>query len=88
MYMVGWEGPPPPDKEEWLSIVRDVLMAYSGTYRLRFRPGPAGWRFDVECRQAPGQAELETIANSPDSVRFALYYALSRRGKAIDPAWE
>jgi len=86
MFIVRWDGESPPDKEEWITVLREVLSSELGSYRLRFYPTEAGWRFDLDWRperEAKGDA---VIANSPESVRFNVYEALVRAGKPLDPA--
>lgn len=87
MFIVAWDGEPPKDKGEWIQILQEVFAGASGTYRLRFHPGPRGWRFDLECRDDPTPARADVIANSPQTVRFTLVQALREKGKPIDPDW-
>ena len=39
MFIVKWDGPPPPDKAEWIEILRDTLASELGSYRIVFEPG-------------------------------------------------
>lgn len=84
MFMVAWEGGPPKDKAEWMEVLNEVFGGASGTYRVRFRPGPRGWRFDVECEEDTREESMSVIANSPETIRFTLVQALREKGKQID----
>ena len=87
MFMVAWEGNAPADKAEWIGVLQGVFMGTSGSYRVRFRPGPAGWRFEIECCEAPDVEALGVVANSPETIRFTLVRALTEAGKPVDPDW-
>ena len=87
MFMVAWEGKAPADKAEWIEVLRGVFTGTSGNYRVRFHPGPAGWRFEIECRDEPNVELLGVVANSPETVRFTLVQALREAGKPVDPDW-
>jgi len=87
MVMVRWDGEPPPDKMEWIQILGQVFASTYGSYRVRFYPGEAGWKFSLECRKDLGIQEGEILANSAESVRFNLYQALVERGKPLDSNW-
>ncbi len=59
MFIVAWEGGPPPDKAEWIQILREVLAGELGSYRVVFskgarglalRPGVAGGRAPLATR--------------------------------------
>jgi hypothetical protein len=52
MFIVAWEGKPPPDKAEWTRILREVLAGELGSYRVVFRKAAGGWRFELEWRVA------------------------------------
>lgn len=45
MFIVAWEGKAPPDKAKWIQILREVLAAELGSYRVVFTKGARGWRF-------------------------------------------
>jgi hypothetical protein len=87
VFMVSWEGIPPADKSEWIEAIRNVFAGATGTYRVRFRHGEHGWRFDLECRDDDLFEDLEVVANSPDTIRFNLVQALKEKGKPVDPDW-
>jgi hypothetical protein len=87
MFIVAWEGTPPPDKEEWTAILREVLAGELGSYRVVFRRGGRGWRFELEWRDDGRTGETEVVANSPDSVGYNIYVNLAGGGKPIDPGW-
>jgi hypothetical protein len=88
MFIVAWEGTPPPDKAEWTEILREVLAGELGSYRVVFRHQGRGWRFELEWRddgRATGDGEV--IANSPDSVAYNIYVNLAGSGKPLDAGW-
>ena len=85
--MVGWEGRPPPDKVEWIDAMKPVFHGATGTYHIRFRPGPNGWRFDLKCRDLVVVDDPDVVSNSPETIRFNLVQALRERGKPVDPDW-
>jgi hypothetical protein len=87
MFMVAWEGRPPGDKAEWIDAIRSVFAGATGTYRVRFRPGTNGWRFEIDCRDEIPPEGMDVVANSPDTIRFNLVQALREKGKPIDPDW-
>lgn len=87
MFIVHWDGQPPPDKEEWIDILKEAFEGSSGSYRILFCPGPNGWRFDFEWRADLGTVGSDMLANTPESMRFNLYQALVARGKPVDPDW-
>ena len=85
MFIVAWEGTPPPDKDEWTGILREVLAGELGSYRVVFRNGGRGWRFELEWRddgRTGGDAEV--VANSQDSVSYNIYINLAGSGKPLD----
>ena len=88
MFIVGWQGSPPQDKKEWIEILTDVLVGCTGAYRIRFYPGAKGWKFECECREDLGFQGEEVVGNSPDSIRFNIYHALTTHGKPLDPSWK
>ena len=51
MFIVAWDGTAPSDKAEWIEILREVLAAELGSYRVVFKKGSRGWRFELEWRQ-------------------------------------
>ncbi len=87
MFIVAWEGTPPPDKAEWTEILREVLAGELGSYRVLFRNTPRGWRFELEWRDDGRSGDVEVIANSPDSVGYNIYVNLAGNGKPLDPGW-
>lgn len=87
MFMVAWEGKAPKDRAEWMEILRGVFAGASGTHRLRFFPGPGGWRFELESRDDAPHPDMEMVANSPETIRFNLVQALKEKGKPVDPNW-
>jgi hypothetical protein len=86
MFIVAWEGTPPPDKAEWTDILREVLAGELGSYRVVFRNTERGWRFELEWRD-DGRTDGEVIANSPDSVSYNIYVTLAGSGKPLDAGW-
>jgi len=87
MFIVAWEGTPPPDKAEWIGILREVLAGELGSYRVVFRHGARGWRFELEWRDDGRAGAGELVANSPDSVGYNIYVNLAGGGKPLDPGW-
>jgi hypothetical protein len=87
MFIVAWEGAPPPDKHEWTEILREVLAGELGSYRVVFRRAARGWRFELEWRDDGRTRDSELVANSPASVGFNIYVNLVGSGKEIDPGW-
>lgn len=87
MFIVKWEGQPPPDKAEWIEVLRDTLASELGSYRVVFQPGSEGWRFTLEWRPDDQVREDGLIANSPQSVAFNIYQGLLDAGKALEPGW-
>jgi hypothetical protein len=87
MFIVAWEGVPPADKDEWTSILREVLAGELGSYRVVFRPTAHGWRFELEWRDDGRSGDSELVANSPDSVGYNIYVNLAGSGKPLDPGW-
>lgn len=87
MFIVAWEGTPPPDKAEWTEILREVLASELGSYRVVFRRAARGWRFELEWRDDGRSGETEVVANSPDSVGYNIYVNLAGSGKPLDPLW-
>ena len=86
MFIVSWKTEAPPDKAEWLSVLREVMSGAGGSYRIWFYEGPKGWKFDFEWREDPA-AEEGLLANSPDTLRYNVYQSLVDRGKRMDPDW-
>jgi hypothetical protein len=87
MFIVAFEGTPPPDKGEWIEILREVLAGELGSYRVVFRRTPRGFRFEFEWRDDGRIGDSELVANSPDSVGYNIYVNLAGAGKEIDPGW-
>ena len=87
MFIVAWDGNAPLDKAEWIGILREVLAAELGSYRVVFKKGPRGWRFTLEWRQDERASDEPLIANTPESVAYNIYLSLAGSGKPIDPTW-
>ena len=87
MFIVAWEGTPPPDKHEWTAILREVLVGELGSYRVVFRRGARGWRFELEWRDDGRSGDSDLVANSPESVGYNIYVNLAGSGKSLDPGW-
>jgi hypothetical protein len=87
MFIVAWEGKAPPDKAEWIQILREVLAAELGSYRVVFKKGARGWRFALDWRGDERVSDEAMIANTPESVAYNIYASLADRGKSIDPTW-
>jgi hypothetical protein len=87
MFIVTWEGAPPPDKADWIAVLREVLAAELGSYRIVFRRAKGGWRFVLEWREEEGAGEEAVVANTPESVAYNVYVNLAGSGKPIDPTW-
>ena len=88
MFIVAWEAAPPPDKAEWITVLREVLAGELGSYRVVFRKHERGWRFTLEWRQGDPTEDEAVIANSPDSVAYNIYANLVGRGKPMDATWK
>lgn len=86
MFILAWASSPPSDKTEWIAILREVLAAEAGSYRVVFRSGSRGWRFELEWREDTAAAD-DVVANGPEGVAFNIYSTLAQRGKPMDPAW-
>lgn len=88
VFIVAWEGTPPPDKDEWTGILREVLAGELGSYRVVFRNSGRGWRFDLEWRDdGRSDGDGEVVANSQESVRYNIYVNLAGSGKPLDAGW-
>ena len=92
MFIVAWEGKAPPDKAEWIQLLREVLAAELGSYRVVFKKGPRGWRFALDWREDERASNEPAnddalIANTPESVAHNIYVNLAGNGKSIDPTW-
>jgi hypothetical protein len=87
VFIAAWDGAPPADRAEWIQILREVLAAELGSYRIVFRQGPRGWRFTLEWREDPQPQGEDLIANTPESVAYNLYANLAGSGKPVDPGW-
>ncbi len=87
MFIVAWEGQPPSDKSEWIEILREVLAAELGSYRVVFKKVARGWRFALEWRDDQPARDEAVIANTPESVAYNIYVTLAGTGKPIDPTW-
>ena len=69
-------------------ILREVLAAELGSYRVVFKQGRPG--LALRPRVARGRAQRATtalIANTPESVAYNIYVNLAGSGKPIDPTW-
>jgi hypothetical protein len=87
MFIVAWEGKAPSDKAEWIEILREVLVAELGSYRVVFKKAPRGWRFTLEWRQDERAGDEALIANTPESVAYNIYLSLTEGSKQVDPTW-
>jgi len=87
MFIVAFEGTPPPDKPEWIAILREVLAAELGSYRVVFKKGARGWRFALDWRDDGRAGDEALVANTPESVAYNIYISLADSGKPIDPTW-
>ena len=87
VFIVAFEGTPPADKGEWIEILREVLAGELGSYRVVFRRGSRGYRFELEWRDDGRSSDGEMVANSPDSVGYNIYVNLAGNGKEVDPGW-
>jgi hypothetical protein len=92
MFIVAWEGQAPPDKAEWIQILREVLAAELGSYRVVFKKGARGWRFVLDWREDERASNEPAnddalIANTPESVAYNIYVNLAGNGKSLDPTW-
>jgi hypothetical protein len=88
MFIVAWEGIAPPDKAAWIQILREVLAAELGSYRIVFRKSERGWRFSLDWREDEQASDEALIANTPESVAYNVYVTLVDSGKPIDPTWQ
>jgi hypothetical protein len=88
VFIVAWEGTPPPDKPDWVRILREVLAGEVGSYRVVFSKAPRGWRFALEWRDLAPAGDEAVVANSPESVAYNIYANLAAGGKAVDPTWK
>lgn len=88
MFIVAWEGTPPPDKAEWIRVLREVLAAELGSYRVVFKKAARGWRFTLEWREGETAGDDAVVANSPESVAYNIYVNLAGDGKPMDPGWK
>jgi hypothetical protein len=87
MFIVAWEGQAPPDKAAWIQILREVLAAELGSYRVVFKKSEQGWRFSLDWREDEQASDEALIANTPESVAYNVYVTLAGSGKPIDPTW-
>lgn len=87
MFIVGWDSPPPPDRAEWIELLRDVLAGELGSYRVVFRESAGGWRFRLEWKEE-AQAQDDVIANSPEGVAYNIFATLADHGKPVDSTWK
>ena len=65
MFIVAWEGTPPPDKAEWIRILREVLAGELGSYRVVFKKGARGWRFTLEWREGEPAGDDASSRTAP-----------------------
>jgi len=87
VFIVAWHGAPPDDKTAWVQILREVLAAELGSYRIVFEKVERGWRFSLEWREDPSVQADDLIANTPESVAYNIYVNLAGGGKPVDPGW-
>ena len=88
MFIVAWEGTPPPDKADWIRVLRGVLAGELGSYRVVFSRARRGWRFTLEWREDERSRDEALVANSPESVAYNIYTSLVDGGKPVDPTWK
>lgn len=88
MFIVAWEGEPPPDKADWIRVLREVLANELGSYRVAFKKGRKGWRFALDWREGEAAGEDPVVANGPESVAYNIYVNLAGSGKPMDPGWK
>jgi hypothetical protein len=88
MFIVTWEGGAPPDKADWIRVLREVLAGELGSYRVVFSQAERGWRFALEWREEEGARDEALIANSPQSVAYNIHTNLAGSGKPIDATWK
>jgi hypothetical protein len=88
MFIVAWQGTPPPDKAEWIQILRDVLASELGSYRIVFNRAKRGWRFTLDWREDERARDEGLVANSPESVAYNVYVGLAGGGKPVDATWK
>jgi hypothetical protein len=88
MFIVAWEGKAPPDKADWIRVLREVLASELGSYRVVFSQAKRGWRFTLEWREDEPSRDESLVANSPESVAYNIYVSLAGSGKPIDATWK
>ena len=88
MFIVTWQGVPPPDKADWIRILREVLASELGSYRVVFNRAKRGWRFTLDWREDERARDEALVANSPESVAFNIYASLAGGGKPVDATWK
>ncbi len=88
MFIVKWEGTPPPDKARWIAILRETLASELGSYRVVFTREGEEWRLSLDWREDDRAREEGLVANSPESVAYNLYVNLTEAGKLLKPARE
>jgi hypothetical protein len=88
MFIVAWEGKAPPDKADWIRVLREVLASELGSYRVVFSKAKRGWRFTLEWREDEPPRDESLVANSPESVAYNIYVNLAGSGKPIDATWK
>jgi protein TonB len=85
--MLRWEGGAPPDGQEWIDVLSEVLGEESGFYWVRFYREPGGWRFDLERRCEPGPDGWSTYRRADESTALRVFTSLVEKGKRLDPSW-
>jgi len=88
MFIVAWQGTPPPDKADWIRILREVLANETGSYRIVFDRAKRGWRFTLDWREGERARDEGLVANSPESVAYNIYASLAGGGKPVDATWK
>jgi hypothetical protein len=88
VFIVAWQGTPPPDKADWIRILREALAGELGSYRIVFNRAKHGWRFTLDWREDQRGANEGLVANSPESVAYNLYASLAADGKPVDATWK
>jgi hypothetical protein len=88
MFIVAWQGTPPPDKADWVQILREVLAGELGSYRIVFSRAKHGWRFTLDWREDERARDEGLVANTPESIAFNIYASLAGGGKPVDATWK
>jgi hypothetical protein len=68
MFIVAWPGMPPPDRADWIRILRGVLAGELGSYRILFNRAKRGRRFTLDWREDE-RARDEGLVARPRAAR-------------------